>query len=59
MNAPDSRSMVDVQRSMVHLQRCLLALEKIKGIVGPGAVASLCDEAIRNKQQSIGGTVDG
>lgn len=46
------------QKTATHLQRCLLSLEKIKGIVGPGSIADLCDTAIMNKSPAVGGTVD-
>jgi hypothetical protein len=43
------------QKAMEHLQRCLMALEKIKSISGPGPIAALADGALLNKPPVVGG----
>jgi len=58
MNAAELRdpsTMRAAQLAMVHLQRCLVALEKIKSIAGPGAIAQVAEAAMLNRPPQVGG----
>lgn len=43
------------QKAIEHLQRCLVALEKIKSIAGPGAISQVAESALLNRAPQAGG----
>ena len=51
----DPASMRTAQLAMVHLQRCLVALEQIKSIAGPGAISHVAEAALLNRPPQVGG----
>lgn len=58
MNAADltdQSNWPNVRKSAEHLQRCIMALEKIKSIAGPGPISQIANDAMLNKPWNAGG----
>ena len=51
----DQSSWPNIRKQIEHLQRCIMALEKIKSIAGPGPILQIADDAMQNKPWKPGG----